>query len=71
MTGSIIMLVIGSVLLLPAALLTIIIFIATTGETISSLFGPGDDDWKIGVAFFVMTLIGAGLLWAGIATLPK
>jgi len=71
MTGSIIMLVIGSVLLLPAALLTIIIFIATTGETISSLFGPGDDDWKIGAAFFVMTLIGAGLLWAGIAGLLK
>ena len=71
MTASIIMLVIGAVLLLPAALLAILVFITTTVETISGLFGPGDGDWKIGVAFFIMTLIGAGLLWAGIAGLLK
>lgn len=66
MTGSIIMTITGSMLLFPAAILAVFIFSTTTVEIIKGLF---DDDCKIGVAFFVMTLIGAGLLWAGIAGL--
>ena len=66
MAGSIIMTITGSMLLFPAALLAVFIFSTTTVEIIKGLF---DDDWKIGVAFFAMTLIGAGLLWAGIAGL--
>lgn len=69
MTGSIVMMVIGSVLLLPMACLVILAFFHMLGEILQGLYGSRDDVVFTLIVLF-LTLIGAGLLWGGIVTLP-
>ena len=73
MTGSIVMMVIGAVLLLPMAFLLVIYLYAVLHELVYDLFSKCQDlcDILFVLALISLTIIGAGLLWAGIATLPE
>ena len=70
MTGSIVMMVIGSVLLLPMAFLVVLAVFHLLGDVLQGMFGS-EADIQLSLVIFFLTLIGAGLLWRGIATLPQ
>lgn len=69
MTGSIVMMVIGSVLLLPMAFLVILAVFHLLGDILQGMF-ESEENIQLSLVIFFLTLIGAGLLWGGIATLP-
>ena len=63
------MMVIGSVLLLPMAFLLCLAVFHLLGDVLQGMFGS-EEDIQISLVIFFLTLIGAGLLWGGIATFP-
>ena len=69
MTGSIVMMVIGSVLLLPMAFLLCLAMFHVLGDMLQGIFSS-EEDIQLALVIFFLTLIGAGLLWGGITTLP-
>ena len=70
MTGSIVMMVIGSVLLLPMAFLVMLAFFHLIGDILQGLFDT-KEDIVITLIILFMSCIGGAFLWIGIATLPK
>ena len=71
MTGAIIMMVVGSVLMLPMTIIAAAYILEAVGKMFHDMFTSCyTSDILLSLAMCVLTLIGAALLWVGIVKLP-
>lgn len=71
MTASIVMMVIGSVLMLPMIIIAAAYILEAVGKMFHDMFTSFyTSDILLSLAMCAVTLIGAALLWAGIVKLP-
>ena len=71
MTIAIVMMVIGSVLMLPMTVIAAVYILDALGKMFHDMFTSCyTSDLLFSIAMCVITLIGAALLWGGIVKLP-